>query len=144
MSNALVRSAGVATGVKGGPGARSAQVVDLINDVRREHGLRPLRVEPALRRAATARARHLARVEDLTHDGWTNALRAAGIHTGREAAENIAVGYGTADRVVRAWLGSPGHRRNILDPALEYIGVAAAIDDDDDTWWCQLFAGGRR
>lgn len=127
-------------GTRGGPRDRATEVIELVNDVRTEHRLRPLRRGARLTRAATIRARHLADVERLAHDGWTDALEAVGIR-GREIAENIAMGYRDPVDVVRAWLNSPGHRRNLLDPTLADIGVAAAIDDDGDTWWAQLFAG---
>jgi uncharacterized protein YkwD len=41
-------------------------------------------------------------------------------------AENIAWGQGTLstpNEIVRSWMGSPGHRRNILDGSLREIGV---------------------
>jgi Cysteine-rich secretory protein family len=38
--------------------------------------------------------------------------------------ENIADGYDTAQDVVAAWMASPGHRANILDPRFRDIGIA--------------------
>lgn len=129
-------------GVKGGPGARHREVLHLVNEIRRDRGLDELEHGDNLRRAATARARHLASTERLSHDGWERALREAGVH-GRAVGENIAMGFRDPVDVVRGWMNSPGHRRNILDPEFAYMACAAAVDDDDDTWWCQLFAGGR-
>lgn len=43
------------------------------------------------------------------------------------AAENIAWATGhlaSPRRIVRGWMRSRGHRRNILDPAYEHLGVA--------------------
>jgi uncharacterized protein YkwD len=40
--------------------------------------------------------------------------------------ENIAYGgghYGTPNRIVKAWMKSPGHRANILNPAFKDVGV---------------------
>ena len=39
--------------------------------------------------------------------------------------ENIAAGQRTPQSVFRAWLNSPGHRRNIEYPSFRYIGVGA-------------------
>jgi uncharacterized protein YkwD len=39
--------------------------------------------------------------------------------------ENIAAGQRSPAAVVRAWLNSPGHRRNIETAAYRYIGVGA-------------------
>lgn len=129
-------------GTRGGPGSRHIEVLALVNAIRTDRGLRILEHGPNLRRAAVARARHLASTEVLSHEGWDRALREAGVH-GRAVGENIAVGFATADGVVRGWMNSPGHRANILAPDYRYMACAAEIDDDDDTWWAQLFAGGR-
>jgi len=40
-------------------------------------------------------------------------------------SENIARGGVSADRIVAAWMASPGHRTNILDGRLTKIGVDA-------------------
>jgi uncharacterized protein YkwD len=50
------------------------------------------------------------------------------------AAENIAYGYATAEAVLAAWLGSPGHRANIENCALTEHGVGL-----DGTHWTHLF-----
>lgn len=42
--------------------------------------------------------------------------------------------------VVAAWLASPGHRANILDPALTRMTVAC-VHDGDQMLCSQLFAG---
>ena len=36
-----------------------------------------------------------------------------------------------AREIVRGWLGSPGHRRNLLDPVARSAGVGVAIGGDD-------------
>jgi uncharacterized protein YkwD len=51
--------------------------------------------------------------------------------------ENLALGNFAGDAgVVAAWMGSPGHRANILDTHYTEIGVAAgqAIFDGQETW----------
>lgn len=54
--------------------------------------------------------------------------------------ENIAVGQKDEEAVMRAWLGSPGHRRNIKNPAFTHIGCAAAMPlDSDRIYWCAVF-----
>jgi uncharacterized protein YkwD len=45
---------------------------------------------------------------------------------GRGYGENIAWGtgdLGTPRSIVRSWMKSEGHRRNILDPDFEHIGI---------------------
>jgi uncharacterized protein YkwD len=51
------------------------------------------------------------------------------------AGENIAWGYKTSSEVVRGWMNSPGHRRNILNNKFSRIGVGYS-----NTYWVQIFA----
>ena len=37
--------------------------------------------------------------------------------------ENLAKGYSTPEETVMAWMNSPGHKANILNPNFTYIGV---------------------
>ena len=49
-----------------------------------------------------------------------------------------------ARRAVAVWMASPGHRRNILDPALRRVAGAAAIQPGPHcgrVWLTQTFAG---
>ena len=59
------------------------------------------------------------------------------------SAENIAAGQSTADRVVRAWMASSGHRANILNCANKAVGVGVSRGTSTyGTYWTQDF--GRR
>ncbi len=44
----------------------------------------------------------------------------------RTVGENVAVGYPSADEVVRVWLSSKGHCMNIMNPGFNEIGSAWA------------------
>ena len=57
------------------------------------------------------------------------------------AGENIAKGYSTPERVVDAWMNSPGHRANILNPSYTMIGVGYVYDPytTDANYWTQVF-----
>jgi uncharacterized protein YkwD len=49
--------------------------------------------------------------------------------------ENIAWGSGelaTPTQIVRSWMHSPGHRRNILDGGFHHIGIGIAAGAPDD------------
>lgn len=41
-----------------------------------------------------------------------------------DVGENLAAGYATAQDVVHAWMGSPGHRANIVQCRFTLIGVS--------------------
>ena len=49
--------------------------------------------------------------------------------------ENVAAGQRTAYQVVRAWMASPGHRANMLNPAARHIAVARRVSADGTPYW---------
>lgn len=55
------------------------------------------------------------------------------------AAENVASGQSLED-VVDAWLASPGHQANILQPETTHIGIGYAVGSDGRTYFTQDFA----
>lgn len=64
----------------------------------------------------------------------------AGISYSR-AAENIAAGYSDAQSVMTAWMNSPDHRANILNPDLTEIGIGVRQGSNGQygTYWTQVF-----
>ncbi|WP_167880618.1 CAP domain-containing protein [Nocardioides guangzhouensis] len=56
--------------------------------------------------------------------------------------ENVAYGYPTGRATVRAWMNSPGHRANILEPRYRRMGLAARKGSDGRWYVSQVF--GRR
>ena len=57
---------------------------------------------------------------------------------GGRLAENIAMGSGaavTARQLLDLWMGSEGHRANILDPDLTHLGVGVAVDAGSGQWY---------
>jgi len=53
--------------------------------------------------------------------------------------ENLACGQLTPQSVVNAWMNSPTHRANILDPGFIRLSVAYGIGPDGATYWVQFF-----
>jgi uncharacterized protein YkwD len=110
-------------------------VVAHVNRARASHGLPPLRRGAPLARAARGHSRFLAGRGVLQHEDargrpfWVR-LVAAGYPRDRAMGENLAevggCGAGPARRAVGLWMGSPGHRANLLSPRYRAIGVGAA------------------
>lgn len=103
-------------------------LVEATNAARRDHGLAPLRVDDRLLNAAATHARDMGVRDYFSHwtpEGWDAATRIFGWGYPRWArvAENIAAGQDDAWAVVRAWLASPGHRANLLDPSMRAQGA---------------------
>ena len=55
------------------------------------------------------------------------------------AGENVAYGYPTGRKVVQAWMNSPGHRANILEPSFRMLGMAMRRCDDGTPYAAQVF-----
>ncbi len=128
----------------------AALVLAEVNAARRRAGSRPLWVDPALSRAARRYARELAAREEIEHASRTPGRRtfrqriAAEGGRARVAGENLArLSAGAASlpkRAVRAWLRSPGHRTNLLDPVFARTGIGVWLGSDGIWYIVQEFA----
>lgn len=110
------------------------QVVCLINAERKSRGLRALRAQRRLARAARRYSPRMAAANSLSHYlGGTPLSRVASTGYLRgspswalgETLGWIAPGRGAAS-LVRAWMRSPVHRMILLTPGWRDIGVGAA------------------
>ncbi len=107
--------------------AMRAGVLAAVNRERAAAGLKPLAIDPRLDRIAQAHAADMLQrrfYDHVTPEGRTLAWRVGESgYRHRWAAENIAKGVFDPDEVVRRWMLSSGHRRNILDPHLVHAGI---------------------
>lgn len=108
--------------------AYAAGLVDATNAARRADGLDALDPSTCARDGAALRAADLVGQEALEHAPLGPVLDACAGPT--VAAENLSRAAAQPPAVVDAWLGSPGHRANVLDPTLDELGVACVVDGD--------------
>jgi uncharacterized protein YkwD len=108
-------------------------IVRAVNRTRRRHGLPALRLSGPLARVAAGHSADLASHGMLSHassDGTPFARRIWRVTRARAIGETIAaapVGRPPAARtIVRAWLASPSHRRELLSPRFRLVGVGRA------------------
>jgi len=114
------------------------QVVILVNDERLANGgLPPLKQVSELNAAAGGHSQAMAERDFFAHcdpdtgkSPWVRMTDAGYQWSG--AAENIAAGYTSPATVMTGWMGSSGHRANILDASLREIGVGYFLQTDDD------------
>jgi uncharacterized protein YkwD len=104
------------------------QVIDLTNKERARYNLAPLTQQKNLSAAASWMARDLAQNPSFSHTDRQGRniearLPAFGYTDWRSLGENIAAGQTTPEKVVEAWMHSPGHRRNILASSFREIGI---------------------
>lgn len=116
------------------------KVVALINAERANAGLAPLTMNHSLQDSARVRAKEITRVWGHKRPDGSRFATAIKISY-CSAAENIAAGQATPERVVDAWMASPSHRDNILNPGYQWIGVGCYYDYSSQykTYWSQLF-----
>ena len=127
-------AAGVAT-----PPTVASAVIDLTNQARAAAGLAPVSEDARLDAAAVAQSVDQAAARVMSHDGTNGStpgtrITAAG-YRWRTWGENVAAGQQTAALVVDAWMNSPGHRANILNPAFTSIGVGSVASVDGILFW---------
>jgi uncharacterized protein YkwD len=109
-------------------------VLCFVNAERRAHGLPPLREHGLLRRAAHRFATRMVNQNFFAHDRASviRRVRRTGYlrHYPRWwVGENLGWGHGTESSpqaIVKAWMASPPHRRNILSPRFRRIGIGIA------------------
>ncbi|MGN1340973.1 MAG: chitobiase/beta-hexosaminidase C-terminal domain-containing protein [Oscillospiraceae bacterium] len=114
-----------------------------VNQTRAEYGLKPLKADADLTKAAEIRAKEYSYYQShYRPDGtkWDTVLSQFGLKR-NVRAENLAYYYTTAKSVMKCWMNDPWHRGNILNPDTEYIGLAC-YNNGWCNYWCQLFIGG--
>ncbi len=119
------------------PADLGSEFLVALNDVRVGVGARPLVRDPALDELAAQWARRMAVEDHLRHTELIYTVVAA--DEWRAAGENIGFGP-TVERVVAAFVASPGHRTNIVDENYSALGVGVVVVDEV-IWTAHLFAG---
>ncbi|MGW3008727.1 CAP domain-containing protein [Streptomyces sp. NPDC001219] len=122
----------------------TARVVELVNSERRKAGCSPLTVNAKLTKAAQDHSKDMADHRNMSHTGSNGSnpedrITRAG-YNWSSYGENVAYGYSTPESVMKGWMSSPGHKRNILDCSFKEIGVGHAQPDD---YWTQDFGTAR-
>ena len=98
-------------------------VVCLINRQRADHHLPVLTASRKLDRSAQRWTDAMVSDEQFSHGtAFSDRISAVGFDWS-DAGENIATGYTTPESVVKAWMASPGHCANILDPLYREVGT---------------------
>ena len=115
----------------------SYKVFEIVNQERIKAGVKPLKFNNDMYKAAMVRAKECD--ESFSHDrpngtSCFTALKEAGVKY-FSAGENIAMGYRTPADVMKGWMDSEGHRNNILDP--DFTDFACGVYKSG--YWSQFF-----
>ena len=122
--------------------AYEAEVIRLVNEIRVQYGLQPLKTNWELSRVARYKSQDMVDKHYFSHTSPTygspfQMMKAFGLSY-RTAGENIAYGQRTPQEVVNAWMNSSGHRANILNSSYTQIGVGYVANGN---YWTQMFIG---
>jgi uncharacterized protein YkwD len=120
-----------------------AATLCLLNDERAAAGLDPLTENARLTTASNEYSQEMVSRHFFAHvgpDGQTLVERLTDVgYLGHSAdwlaGENIAWAEGrlsTPEQVMQAWMQSPGHRENILEPRFREVGLGVALGAPDD------------
>ncbi|MCB5169080.1 CAP domain-containing protein [Streptomyces bambusae] len=117
------------------------RVVALVNKERAKVGCKAVKANKKLTTAALKHSKDMAAHRTMSHTGSDGSdpgqrITRAG-YQWRTYGENVAYGYTTSTKVMKGWMNSPGHKRNILNCAFKEIGVARA---QPGNYWTQVFA----
>jgi uncharacterized protein YkwD len=96
-------------------------------------------------RVAAGYARTMGERDKINHrlgGSLPKRVAAAGYDWGA-VAENLAAGYDSTDEAIAGWKASAGHRKNLLNPLVTEIGIAAVSTppgSDHRNYWALVLA----
>ncbi|MBI3154662.1 MAG: CAP domain-containing protein [Burkholderiales bacterium] len=109
------------------PADRAAELAErvaaLVNDYRVQQQLGALRAAQALDQLADEHSRQMAATGRISHEGFRGRFERA---ASTLCVENVAAGFDSAEALIEGWQRSPEHDRNLLEPRVARMGVAAA------------------
>lgn len=116
--------------------AEAQMFLDWINELRRENGAGPLTLDAELEITATAWTTRLAQADSLAHaEDLSMGVRA----DWRKLGENVGVAPdGHFEELFEAFVASPTHLANMVDPSFDLVGVGV-VHSDGKVWMTQRF-----
>lgn len=122
------------------PAARAddaGSLLAMVNSLRASHGVAPLASSATLNAVAQAWSAHMAAANTLGHNP-NLAFQASGGWT--KLGENVA-GAGNITAAFNAFVNSPFHLGNMLDPAYNVTGIGVAVGSGGTMWVTEDFEG---
>ena len=127
----------------------SARLTALANEARAREGRKALGAHPDLVQAAQSYAQLMGQTGEFSHriggKRLMTRVRATGYRP-RYVSENIGAAQGYSDPdayievIMRGWLKSPGHRKNLLSKKSREMGSGLATGADGTVYAVQIFA----
>ncbi len=134
------------------------RVLELVNQARAAprycgnrvfNAARPLRWNNTLAESSRLHAEEMAHYNYFSHSGRDGSDPARRVERAgyryRMTGENIAAGQMKPEDAMAAWIKSPDHCANLMNPTFTEMGVAYAVDSSSDmgVYWTQAFGAPR-
>ncbi len=116
---------------------KAYEVLDIVNQRRKEQGLSSLVMNESLLETAMLRAEETSLLFAHTRPTGSSCFTANSLMM----AENVAYGDTTASAVMSGWMNSEGHKENILNESYSTIGIGCFVIDGA-YYWVQCFGTG--
>jgi uncharacterized protein YkwD len=122
----------------------ATEMLGRINAERSAAGAAPLTLCPRLVTAAQRHSEDQAANSRMSHTGsngstMSQRVQAAGYLGWTSLGENVAAGYPSVTSVMGGWMGSTGHRANLLSASFQHVGVGRAASGSGTLYWTQNF-----
>ncbi len=114
-------------------------VLSEINYYRKIRGLTPLEIDDRLNEAAEKKSNDMINRDYFEHYSFGRSpwdFIAEQNYNYLYAGENLAMDFQTSEGMVRAWMSSPTHRKNILNPDFDDVGIGVVkgeYSEDDQS-----------
>lgn len=115
-------------------------ILNLVNQERQKIWLWVLKINENLNKSAQWHAKYMSETKDFNHTtkAWLKFYERIknAWYSWKTMWENIAYNQRSEQQVMDAWMNSPWHKANILDPDFTEIGIGF-----EDYYWVQNFGG---
>lgn len=115
----------------------------MVNKERLDRGLKPMKLNKKLNKLTQIKSEDMYINKYFSHNspGYGSPFDLMKKYNVKYmmAAENIAKGQDTPEYVMESWMDSKGHRKNILNPRFEEMGISR--DEYGGNIWTQMFIG---
>jgi uncharacterized protein YkwD len=115
------------------------ETLDAINDYRISQGLTVLHQLDDITIEAFDHTKYMVSLNVVNHDNFNNRYQNLVNEIGAKAvSENVGFGYRTAEAVVKAWINSEGHRKNI-EGNYTHFGISVDQDENGKNYFTNIF-----
>ncbi len=118
------------------------EILSLVNIHRESIGLNKVSILTPAYSEASNHTKYMIEQGKISHDNFE--VRSRNLMTTASAKvvlENVGAGYTTADSLMKAWINSALHRKNIENPTVQFMGISARKSASGANYYTQIFTG---